>query len=214
MKITIKDIQGQFAGLRVLQHSTQSSPSKVTREWELKSDKTGLFHSIGGKLTSSREDAEQIVNAVCKYLANNTTSKTDITPFPWLPEGNFKVWSVNMTAKAQSLGIDSESTLWLLRRHGNRVSEIFQIIEQEQHLAERITATVPLIVADLIFCLKHEMVFHLEDLLRRRIPIIILYRMSEAELIQIAEICAKMLNWDLTRQKVEIKDCVQKWLLH
>ncbi|MCF6251376.1 MAG: glycerol-3-phosphate dehydrogenase/oxidase [Methylococcaceae bacterium] len=211
---TEKDIQGQFVGLRVLQHSTLSSPSKITREWELKSEKTGLFHSIGGKLTSSREDGEKIVNAVCEYLANNTTSKTGITSFPWLPEGNFKIWSINMTAKAHSIGIDSESTLWLLRRHGNRVAEIFYIIEKAPHLAERITTTVPLIVADLIFCLKHEMVFHLEDLLRRRIPIIILYRMTEAELIQIAAICAKTLKWDLVRQKAEVKACTQKWLLH
>ena len=210
---TEKDIQGQFAGLRVLQPSSKSSPSDVTREWELKSQYSGLFYSIGGKLTSSREDAAQIVDVICNYQQKNMSCKTDVMPFPWMPEGDFKEWSAQMTEKALGLGIDRESTRWLLRRHGKRVAEIFKNIEQDQQLAERITTTVPLICADLMFCLKHEMVFHLEDLLRRRIPLFILYRMTEAELKQFSETCAKTLLWDQTIIDTEVESCKQKWLL-
>ncbi|MFW5443371.1 MAG: glycerol-3-phosphate dehydrogenase/oxidase [Methylococcaceae bacterium] len=211
---SVKDIQGQFAGLRVLQHSTKHSPSDVTREWELKSVQKGLFYSIGGKLTSSRDDAEQIVNTVCKYLANNAACKTADKPFPWMPTENFKDWSTQMTEKALHLGIDSESTLWLLRRHGKHVSKIFKIIGQDHQLAKRITPTVPLIMADFTFCLKHEMVFRLEDLLRRRIPLLILYRMTEEDLQRFAEICANTLNWDqATVDNKEVHACAKKWLL-
>lgn len=210
---TEKDIQGQFAGLRVLQHNPKNSPSDVTREWELKSEKSGLFYSIGGKLTSSREDAMQIVDTVCKYLEQNLQCKTHTTPFPWMPEGDFNKWLAEMTKEARHLGIDNESTLWLLRRQGKRVTEIFHSIEQNQHLAERVTATVPLIVADLMFCLNNEMVFHLEDLLRRRIPLLILYRMTKTELQQFAEICAKTLTWNQTKIDEEVESCAKKWLL-
>ena len=109
---TEKDIQGQFAGIRVLKSSTQRSPSLVSRDWALKSFNKGLFYSIGGKLTSSREDAAHIVDAVCHYLGKNIDSKMCATPMPWLPEQNFKAWQQQTTEKAQALGIDNESTLW------------------------------------------------------------------------------------------------------
>ena len=211
---TEKDIQGQFAGLRVLQHSSKNSPSSVTRDWELKSEKNGLFYSIGGKLTSSREDAAQIVDTVCRHLGKNKTCISGNTSLPWMPKQNFIEWSISMTERALDLGIDSESTLWLLRRHGKRVEQIFDSIKNDKNLANRITETVPLIVADLLFCLEHEMVFHLEDLLRRRLPLLILYRMTKAELKQYAGICGKTLKWNQKRIDKEVDICTKKWLLN
>lgn len=211
-KWTEKDIQGQYAGLRVLQYSPKKLPSQLTRQWQLKAEKKGLFYSIGGKLTSSHEDAMQIVDTVCQYLNKTISCQTMTKPFPWMPEKNYHDWLVLMTKKASHLDIDKESTQWLLRRHGKQVAEIFQQIERQPYLAKRITPTVPLIVADLMFCLKFEMVFHLEDLLRRRIPLLILYRMTKTELAQFAEICAKTLNWDQLTTAKEIKNCAEKWL--
>jgi len=211
---TEKDIQGQYAGLRVLKQSSKDSPSDITRDWELKSMEQGLFYSVGGKLTSSREDAAQIVDEVCQYLGKQIPCKTDNVPLPWLPIQDFTKWSELMTKKGESLGIDSESILWLLRRHGKQVEDIFHSIEKDRQLASRIAATVPLIEADLLFCLKQEMVVHLEDLLRRRIPLLILYRMTKAELRKFAETCATTLHWDQDTIDKEIQFCTQKWLLH
>lgn len=211
---TEKDIQGQYAGLRVLKQSSKNSPSDVTRDWELKSIGQGLFYSIGGKLTSSREDAAHIVDLLGEYLGKEMPCKTYNVPLPWLPEQNFIEWTRLMTEKGESLGIDSESIVWLLRRQGKRVADIFLDIEKHRHLADRITATVPLIEADLMFCLKHEMVIHLEDLLRRRIPLLILYRMTEAELRKFADACAVTLQWDQETIEKEIQVCTQKWLMH
>ncbi len=210
---TEKDIQGQFAGLRVLQQSTQSSPSRISRDWEVKSEKGGLYYSIGGKLTSSREDAAQLVDEVCQYLGNDTRCQSAKTALPWMPAQHFKDWLAEMTQLAQDLGVDKESTLWLLRRHGKHAQEILQHIEQVPLLAKRITATVPLIMADFNYCLEHEMVYHLEDLLRRRVPLLILYRMTKIELQQFASLCAKTFNWNQQRIDQEVKLCAEKWLL-
>ncbi len=209
---TEQDIQGRFAGLRVLQQSTKNSPSEVSREWQIKTDRKGLFYSIGGKITSARADASQIVDAVCTYLRNNSRCKTANIPLPWMPEGNYPQWLEQMTDKAMQSGVDSESAIYLVRRHGKHVAEILQTIEHDQQSAQRITPTVPLIVADLMFCLKHEMVFHLEDLLRRRLPLLILYRMTEAELKQFAGYCGEAMHWDTDRVEEEFQLCAGKWL--
>ncbi len=210
---TKQDIQGQFVGLRVLQYSPSHSPSGVSRDWVLKSSGKGLFFSIGGKITSSREDAAQIVDAVCRYLGKPAGCKTAISPFPWSPEQNYEQWSLEMSQKAASLGIDSESALWLLRRHGKHAPEVFRLIEQDQQLSKRLTADVPLIAADLMYCLEHEMVCHLEDLIRRRTPLIILYQMTKKQLQYYAEFTAKALKWDQDRIEREVDFCAEKWLL-
>jgi glycerol-3-phosphate dehydrogenase len=102
-----------------------------------------------------------------------------------------------------TLGIDNESAHWLLRRHGNRVSGGFELVKQEGQLAERITPVLPFIIADLVFCAQHEMVVHMEDLLRRRLPLLILSKMTPDELQRLVGIAAKALAWDDDRMKEE-----------
>lgn len=190
------DIIGRYAGLRVLKQSSKTMPSAISRDWELEVADNGLLTSIGGKITSARQDAAQIVNTLCKNLGVNTPCSTHDRPFPWLPDQDYRQWSDAAIVEAATLGIDSESAQWLIKRHAKRVSLIFQLIEQDASLAKRITPTLPFITADLIFCAGSEMTVHLEDLLRRRIPLLILAKISRAELHYLAEITAKTLEWD------------------
>lgn len=193
---TEADIIGRYAGLRVLKQSSKVTPSAVSRDWELKVADNGLLTSIGGKITSAREDAAQIVNALCQNLSINKSCKTNGKPFPWLPDQDYRQWSEAALAKAATLGIDTESAQWLIRRHAKRVSTVFQLIEQDAAMAKRITPTLPFIVADLVFCAGHEMVVHLDDLLRRRVPLLILAKISSPELRHLAEMAAKILGWN------------------
>jgi glycerol-3-phosphate dehydrogenase len=208
---TETDIIGRYAGLRVLKQSSKTAPSAVSRDWELKVADNGLLTSIGGKITSAREDAAQIVNTLCAYLGVNASCRTDGRLFPWLLNQDYRQWSDAALGKAVALGIDNESAQWLIRRHAKRVSTIFQLIERNASLAKRITPTLPFIVADLVFCAGNEMVVHLEDLLRRRIPLLILARMTQAELRYIAEIVATTLSWDEATLNNEVEICIKKY---
>jgi len=204
---TEADIIGRYAGLRVLKQSSKATPSAVSRDWELKVADNGLLTSIGGKITSAREDAAQIVNTLCENLGINEPCKTNGRPFPWLPDQDYMLWADAALVEAVALGIDSESAQWLIRRHAKRVSTIFQLIEQDATLAKRIMSTLPFILADLVFCAGNEMVVHLEDLLRRRIPLLILARMTQSELRYLAEITARTLGWDEATLTNELGNC-------
>jgi glycerol-3-phosphate dehydrogenase len=208
---TEADVIGRYAGLRVLKQSLKAAPSAVSRDWELKVADNGLLTSIGGKITSAREDAAQIVNTLCKNLGINEACKTNGRPFPWLPDQDYQLWAAATLDKAAALGIDSESALWLVRRHAKRVSMIFPLIEQDATLAKRITPTLPFIVADLVFCAGHEMVVHLDDLLRRRVPLLILAKMTSAELRDLAEMVTETLGWDETALTTELEMCIKKY---
>jgi len=208
-----KDIIGKFAGLRVFKqdkqsnaNKAQSAPSSVSRDWELKSISRSIHYSIGGKITSARQDATVIVDTICKQLEHPRSTATQ-RPLLWAPYENFDAWLQQMQSMAEKLGIDAESAQWLLRRHGTRTSEIFQRIEKQPQLTRRIVQTVPLIQADLIHCAESEMVTHLDDLLRRRMPLLILAKLHRDELEQMARSVADILQWDDSRIAEETNRC-------
>jgi glycerol-3-phosphate dehydrogenase len=207
---TEADIVGSYAGVRVMKRSDKASPSQVSRDWELKTAHNGLHYSIGGKLTSAREDAACIVDTVCAQLGIDTPCATRNRRFPWVPQEDYSKWSVAISAQASQLGIDHESAKWLMRRHGKRVEEVLRSIEGDLRLAERIVPTLPFIYADLLFCARTEMVVHLEDLLRRRMPLLILAQLTEDMLRRIAETVADMLSWDESAINREIAACLNK----
>ena len=222
---TQDDIIAAFAGIRVLKQDEQAhrvssavtaAPSSVSRDWVLKTASNGAHYSIGGKLTSARQDAAQIVDQVCKQRNVQISCATLDRLFPWSPQHskdfqdlwkNYPAWSAAMQERAVQLGIDAESALWLIRRHGRNVAEILDAIKLQPALAGRIIPVLPFIDADLMYCAANEMVVHLDDLLRRRIPLLILAKLSEADLHRIVDKISGVLNWSEIRCRQEIARC-------
>jgi glycerol-3-phosphate dehydrogenase len=212
---THTDVINSYAGVRVLKQDTRSSsaaPSSVSRDWELKSTDNGVHYSIGGKLTSAREDAASIVDTICAQLGKHTPCATRGKPFPWVPAGSYAAWLNAAYARTMQLGIDEESAQWLLRRHGKRAGEILDAIEISPQQGQRIIPALPLLAGDLHYCAQHEMVVHLDDLLRRRLPLLILARLDKAQLHTLAASVGDLLGWDAARQQREVELCAQRWL--
>jgi glycerol-3-phosphate dehydrogenase len=207
---TEKDMVGSYAGLRVMKHSDAASPSAVSRDWELKTASNGVHYSIGGKITSAREDAACMVNTVCSQLGVDVPCQTMSRRFPWAPEQDYLEWSAAITARARQLGIDQESAKWLARRHGKRAEEVLRKVENDAKLAERIAPALPFIYADLLFSACDEMVMHLHDLLRRRMPLLILARFAENDLRRIAATVAPVMGWDEAAINREVESCRQR----
>ena len=204
---TEADVIGSYAGVRVMKHDDQSSPSVASREWELKTASNGVHYSVGGKLTSAREDAAHIVNAVCAQLGVNISCSTKGRKFPWAPDEDYSAWLLAANDHASQFGVDGESAKWLVRRHGKRVDEIFHIIRNNPQMSERLLPALPLIYADLLWSARNEMVVHLHDLLRRRMPLMILAKLTEKDLRHIAASVAPALGWDEAALNHEIEIC-------
>jgi glycerol-3-phosphate dehydrogenase len=205
---TEHDIIGKFAGVRVLQQSHSNNPSSISREWILKTSQNGLFSSIGGKFTSAREDAAIIVDTLCGQLGVPVACQTFGRAFPWLSGTDYQSLLDISMPKAHRLGIDKASTLWLARRHGNRISQILQLCVDNPDLAMLIRPESPFIMADLVYCAHHEMVVHLDDLLRRRLPLLILAKLTLGDLSHLANITAKILGWDAKKTDDEMARCL------
>lgn len=201
---TRRDVIGSYAGLRVMKRSDEASPSAASRDWELKTLGNGLHCSVGGKITSAREDASSIVDAVCAALGIDDECVSGEQDFPWKPSQDNAVYGT-----AQRLGIAADCALWLLRRHGVRAEQACALAEEEPELAQRILPDLPFILADLLLCARDEMVVHLSDLLRRRLPLLILARLDDDELRSLAVRVAPVLGWDAERVAQEVSLCRQ-----
>jgi len=207
---TGSDVVGSYAGVRVMKQSDKALPSAVSRDWELRTASNGVHYSIGGKLTSAREDAACIVNTVSEQLHVVNACATTSRKFPWAPDENYAAWLMASSAHASKLGIDQESAKWLIHRHGKRASEVLRIAEGDPRMVKRIVPSLPFIYADLMFCARNEMAIHLEDLLRRRMPLLILAKLSDETLHRIAETVAVMMGWDGTAINLEVAACLKK----
>ncbi len=229
---TQADIINSYAGLRVLKgnekaQDKQDAPSSISRDWELKTAANGVHYSVGGKITSAREDAASIVNNICAKLGKIKACSTIGKRFPWAPAGHpardesmqdeaardiVPLWDhswIRMSSlQAVRLGVDQESSLWLVRRHGQRVTQVFEMLKNDPQLARRIVPNVPLIVADLLFCAGHEMVLHLPDLLRRRLPLLILAKLTAQDIQVIAQSVAPIMMWDEQTISNEVSACL------
>lgn len=206
---TKQDIVGKFAGVRVLQDGKGNNPSSLSRDWRLNTAPNGLLSSIGGKLTSAREDAAVIVDTLCQQLGKPGNCQTFGKAFPWIIGTDYQHLLGESLNTAKHLEISEETILWLVKRHGNRITSLFQICQENPELSQAIMPDLPFIKAELVFCANEEMVVHLDDLLRRRIPLMILAKMSSEEISQIAKIAAKALRWDNKKTDEEIGRCEQ-----
>ncbi len=193
---THQDVIVSYAGLRVMKQSDAEQSSSVSRDWELRTTPNHVHHIIGGKLTSAREDASEVVDVVCAHLGVNRCCATQGLHFPWKPKQLYVTWAKGMLARLQRLGVDAESAQWVLHRHGVRAESILCLIEAKPVLSERIVADLPFIYADMVFCAGNEMVVSLYDLLRNRLPLLILTRLSQEVLVRIISTLAIELGWD------------------
>jgi glycerol-3-phosphate dehydrogenase len=208
-----EDILGSFAGVRVLQDNPDALPSSVSREHAVIEQRKGLFASIGGKFTSARNDAVKIVDMIVDRLGKKGLQRncTADKPFPWSPTVEYPQWRDSVLQEGMSLNLDRETIEWGMFRYGSKISELFSIIRQTPKLADPIIKGLPFCQAEIVYCASHEMVIHLEDLLRRRIPVIIMHTMTRSVLKNAAKLVAPILGWSAQQKKNEIQKVVDKW---
>lgn len=73
-----KDVLSTYAGLRPLVRSEAGAPSRASRDHEIVDD--GIITVMGGKLTTYRLMAAEVVDRVCGNLGREEASRTDEIP--------------------------------------------------------------------------------------------------------------------------------------
>ncbi len=146
---TRKDIRSVFAGLRPLVKASSKKTAELSRDHLITITDSGLITVTGGKWTTYRRMAEDVINTVISNsnLADKPCVTTDL-PIHGAREG------VNFEAPLYYYGSD----------------EVFvrKLIDENKVLGELLHPNLPYIKAEIVWAVKNEMCMTIEDALARR----------------------------------------------
>ncbi len=207
---TENDVIRGFVGLRTLP-AGRGGPAALSRSFGIVEPARRLLVPVGGKYTSARADAVEIVNRAVRLLGRpKLRSSTADRGFPWRPNHRYRKWARKALARGLSLGVDEGMVDCFRRRYGSRIEQLFDVLEEQPGLAARIVPDAPFCLGEVVHAVRHEMAGSLEDVLLRRIPLLLVSRPSEQRLSEIAHLVGRERGWSAERTERELTDLIDR----
>lgn len=215
--ITVKpeEIVFRFSGVRPLPASDDKLTGTISRDHSIRttppsSDFPIPVHSlIGGKWTTFRAFSEQAADVVLHDLGRNRKIDTSGIPigggkgFP-TTAGDRQKWLENIQQKTE---LDLTTLAMLLDRYGTYAEEVAAYMSASKDSA---LASLPHYTKrEIEFLIRHEAVYHIEDLMLRRSLMAMLGHHSKEVIAEVGSIMAQVLGWDETQLQHEISHTQQ-----
>jgi glycerol-3-phosphate dehydrogenase len=207
--LTTADIEGVFAGLRPLvAASVGADTTKLSREHAVRSPAPGLSVIAGGKYTTYRVMARDLIDVAAKDLGAGPGSAIQPSRTHEVPlagaDGYHQMWE-SRDEIAESAGLPVMQVERLLGRYGAELRDLLVLVADRPALKEPVPGAHPYLGAEIVFACSHEGAVHLDDVLSRRTRIRIEVRdRGTGAAPRIAELMAAELGWDQARMAAEI----------
>ncbi|HJU90796.1 MAG TPA: glycerol-3-phosphate dehydrogenase [Gemmatimonadaceae bacterium] len=196
--LTHADVISAWAGVRPLAASDEANPGRASREHTLSWSTPWMLTVTGGKLTTYRAMADEIVQKVFKKLQRRVPKS--LTESRALPGGDASSGAPGGIIPDQEVGAH------LVRAYGSQWRDVWGRTKERPSLANRIVPDLPYIRAELQHAVESEMAMTLADVLVRRLHIAFETRdhcLSMAH--KVATSIAPLLGWDAGRQQHEVE---------
>jgi glycerol-3-phosphate dehydrogenase len=207
--LSAADIEGVFAGLRPLVAAGASADTtKLSREHAVRSPAPGLSVIAGGKYTTYRVMARDLIDVAVRDLSAGPgpaipASRTHEVPLAGAA-GFREAWAARERTAA-SAGLSPGQIERLLGRYGSDVADLLELMAGRPALREPLPGGGPYLGAEVVYACSHEGAVHVDDVLSRRTRIRIEVRDRGAEAApRAAELMAGELGWDAARTAAEV----------
>ena len=162
--LTAGDVVSAWAGIRPLVPVRDESAGSVTREHEITTSERGLISIVGGKLTTYRVMARDVVVQALRALRGR---RVRLRPARQpLPGGELESLDALVADIATVTG-DMPLAEHLARSFGSRWRAVWDEIDRADG-RERLSPNLPYTIGELRYCASHEMAYTVADLLIRR----------------------------------------------
>lgn len=166
-----EDVRLSFAGLRTLPDGEERDPGRVSREAVIQEDAPGLLSLVGGKYTTHRSTAEELVDRITRRLPQSFgASTTENRPLPGAEGADmndyFQVAEDILLERYPDL--DVSILRHLHGTYGARHLEVLRLIDEHPELARRVEEELPFTWAEVVFGVRQEWARTVEDVVRRR----------------------------------------------
>lgn len=173
--LTAEQVIGVYAGLRPLLEVDSSggseSTSVISREHAVLTPRPGFVLIAGGKYTTYRVMAEDVIDAAVKSRAEIVdTDVPDSTTaeIPLVGAAGFSRRWADRDQLARQLEFSPSVMEGLLHRHGDRIDDVLELMYENPELAEPFSADLPYRKAEAVIAIRHEGARSLGDILVRR----------------------------------------------
>jgi glycerol-3-phosphate dehydrogenase len=194
-----EDLTGAYAGVRPL--ISTGDPKKsvdISRRAELYETSSGMLTITGGKLTTFRRMAKQVVDRLVERDGRDAPCRTQEIP-------------LGMPVAAEDLrrvdGIEPDTMALLAHRYGYFANEVLDLAEQTPELRSRIVPDLPDLMAEVVVAGRLEQAQSLGDVFLRRTRLGLLagaaVRDGETPR-KVARVLAGELDWDDARIDAEL----------
>jgi glycerol-3-phosphate dehydrogenase len=199
---TRADVLSVFAGLRPLAAPEKKGQTtkEVSRSHKIIVSKTGLITVTGGKWTTYRKIAQDIVDKTIE--AHQLPQKKCVTEH------------LSIHGNTKNSATDFENHLFI---YGTDSNAILQLQENEPELKEKLHLDYNYTLAEVVWAIREEMAVTVEDILARRVRLLFLdARAAIASAEKVARLLAKELHHDenwIQNQLAEFKTVANGFLL-
>jgi glycerol-3-phosphate dehydrogenase len=201
--LTVADIEGVYAGLRPLLSGESDSTAALSREHAVVEPLLGLLLVAGGKFTTYRVMAQDVVDRAAHRLGTTRASGTAELPLLGA-DGWHTIWRDRADLARRhklSLGVIEH----LLERYGSLTTELLSLIDEDPTLATPLPGAPEYLSAEVVHAVRCEGAQHVVDVLTRRTRISIeTTHRGVAAAKRTAELMAPILGWSKSTTKAEI----------
>ncbi|MHA2325449.1 MAG: glycerol-3-phosphate dehydrogenase/oxidase, partial [Promethearchaeota archaeon] len=198
-----------YAGVRPLVREFGKSERDVSRKHLIFFNKNGLLSIAGGKLTTMRKMAEDLLEIVVKeQIFTDITQVKGFSKQKYFVGLEHKEWQEFL--KKYDIELDEKVTHHLYQQYGQGAIEIMKLIEKKQSLGEKIIEENDFIKAEVVYILHNELTTHLIDVFCRRteMSLFIDHRKQHDAAKIVANIMAEEYQWNENKKEQEINDYI------
>jgi glycerol-3-phosphate dehydrogenase len=202
-RLTERDVVSAWAGIRPLAaRGATGAPSSASREHSIEESVPGLVRVTGGKLTTYRSMAEEIVDHVERQLGRSSAaSRTATLP---LAGGDLHDPQEEVAHAVAATG-DEAIARRLVMAYGTAWHGVWSLTQADPALAAAVEPGLPYLHAELLHAVTHEQAATLGDLLIRRTPVAFETRdHGRSAARRIAHVVGRWMRWT----DVEIDEAV------
>jgi glycerol-3-phosphate dehydrogenase len=191
-KPTRADVLSVFAGLRPLAAPEKEGKStkEVSRSHKIIVSETGLITITGGKWTTYRKIAEDIIDKAITVRH--------------LPKKECKTENISIHGNIKTSTFDRENHLYI---YGTDITKIEELQNQNPELRQKLHPNYDYTLAEVVWAIRYEMARTVDDVLSRRVRLLFLdARAAIAVSEKVAELLAIELNHDADWIKTQTEE--------
>lgn len=209
-RLGVDDVRATWAGLRpLLAPAGRGTPSSRSREHAIVTGRGGMVTVAGGKLTTYRVMAAEVVDRVLADLARRGVTmragaaRTDEEPLP----GGETAELGPFRERAQEIGLSAATAEHLVRHYGTESAGIVNLAAIHRHLQRPLAPAHPAIEAEIVHISRRELAYRVEDVLVRRVHLF--YEAPDhgaAAARRVAELLGEEQGWDSVQVQHQVDE--------